>query len=155
MQITPILVGGVVGYLFAVARDRKSMIRSRKIEAIDSLHNRVLQIEKKELSDGKAFRLAVGIEGGSEPRTGSLSDWEVQYQSKLGVWRRELREEENRASLWIDQRTVRLVGAYFFAHDAVQQLGTIWERKSVGGSRFCLSAEGYIWWHKKSAKESG
>ena len=46
-----LLVGGIVGYIFAISRDRLSAVRSRKIEAITQLHERVLEIEKRELSD--------------------------------------------------------------------------------------------------------
>ena len=113
MEITLMLIGGAGGYLFAVSRDRISTMRSRKVEAIANLHDRVLEIERKELSNGRALTLAVGVEGGLKERKNLLSDWEVEYQSKLSKWRRELRDEENRARLWIDPRTVRLVGAYF------------------------------------------
>ncbi len=113
MQIALLLVGGIVGFLFAVSRDRVSAIRSRKIEAIGRLHERVLEIERNELSDGKSMAMAVSVLGGTKKRSGLLEDEEVDYLSQLQKWRQELQEEENRARLWVDRRTVRLVSAYF------------------------------------------
>ena len=48
-----------------------------------------------------------------ESRRGSMSDSEVDYLSRLSKWRQDLHEEEDRARLWIDRRTVRLVSTYF------------------------------------------
>ena len=108
-----LLVGGIVGYIFAISRDRLSAVRSRKIEAIAKLHERVLEIERNELSDGRNMTLAIGVHGSTKKREGLLSDSEVNYLSRLEQWRRDLHEEEDRARLWIDRRTVRLVRAYF------------------------------------------
>ena len=113
MKVIFLLIGGMAGYIFAIARDRVSAIRSRKIEVITKLHERVLEIEKNELSDGKSMKMVVPVEGGTNIRNSLLSESEVDYQSRLGKWRQELHEEENRARLWIDWRTVRLVSAYF------------------------------------------
>ena len=108
-----LLVGGIVGYIFAISRDRLSVVRSRKIEAITKLHERVLEIERKELSDGRNMTMAIGVKGGTKKREGLLSDSEADYLSILEKWRHDLHEEEDRARLWIDRRTVRLVRAYF------------------------------------------
>ena len=108
-----LLVGGIVGYIFAISRDRLSAVRSRKIEAITKLHERVLEIERRELSDGRSLTMAIDVRGGTKRREGLLSDSEVDYLSMLGQWRQDLHEEEDRARLWIDRRTVRLVSAYF------------------------------------------
>lgn len=108
-----LLVGGIVGYIFAISRDRLSAIRSRKIDAITNLHERVLEIERRELSDGRNLTMAIGVDGGTKKREGLLSDSEVDYLSMLEQWRQKLHEEEDRARLWIDRRTVRLVSAYF------------------------------------------
>ena len=108
-----LVLGGIVGYIFAISRDRLSAVRSRKIEAITKLHERVLEIERKELSDGRNMTMAIGVKGGTKKREGLLSDDEVDYLSMLEKWRQDLHEEEARARLWIDRRTVRLVSAYF------------------------------------------
>ena len=113
MKLTLLLIGGIAGYVLAVSRDRVSAIRSKKIEAIAKLHERVLEIERNELSDGRSMTMAIAVEGGTKQRSGLLSDSEVDYLSRLGKWRQDLREEEDRARLWIDRRTVRLVSAYF------------------------------------------
>ena len=113
MRVTLLLIGAIAGYIFAISRDRVSAIRSRKIEAITKLHERVLEIERSELSDGKSMALAVAVEGGTKKRSGLMSDSEVDYLSRLDKWRQDLLEEEDRARLWMDRRTVRLVSAYF------------------------------------------
>gem|GEM_PF-1851650 len=107
------IVGIILGYVLGISRDRLSAIRSKKIEAITKLHERVLEIERKELSDGRSMTLAIRVEGGTNRRDGLLDDSEVDYLSKLEKWREDLHEEENRARLWIDRRIVRLVSAYF------------------------------------------
>ena len=58
--------------------------------------------------------MAIAVEGGTKQRSGLLSDSEVNYLSRLAKWRKDLNEEEDRARLWIDRRTVRLVSAYLF-----------------------------------------
>ena len=122
MKETVLLIGGIagsgiagiiLGYVLGISRDRLSVIRSKKIEAITKLHERVLEIERKELSDGSSMTLAIVVEGGTKKRDDLLSDSEVDYLSRLDKWRQDLHEEENRARLWIDRRTVRLVSAYF------------------------------------------
>ena len=57
--------------------------------------------------------MAIAVEGGTKQRSGLLIDSEVDYLSRLAKWRKDLNEEEDRARLWIDRRTVRLVSAYF------------------------------------------
>ena len=113
MQVALLLPGGIAGFVLAVSRDRVSAIRSRKIEAIGRLHERFLEIERNELSDGRNMTVAIGVLGGTKKRSGLLEEDEVDYLSQLQKWRQELQEEENRARLWIDRRTVRLVSAYF------------------------------------------
>ena len=113
MKVIFMLIGGIAGYILALSRDRVSVIRSRKIKAVGKLHERVLEIERKELSDGKQQTLVVDVEGGIKQRSGLMSDSEVDYLSILSKWRQDLLEEEDRARLWIDRRTVRLVSAYF------------------------------------------
>ena len=113
MKVTLVLIGAIAGYILAVSRDRVSAIRSRKIETITKLHERVLEIERSELSDGKGMALAVAVEGGTKKRSGLMSDSDVDYLSRLDKWRQDLLEEEDRARLWMDGRTVRLVSAYF------------------------------------------
>ncbi len=106
------IVGAIAGYILAVSRDRGTAIRTKKIEAISRLHDRVLEIEGKELSDGKSQTMMIPVDGGTR-KSGPLSDYEVEYQSRLERWRQELHEEELRVRLWIDRRTVALVSNYF------------------------------------------
>ena len=103
----------IIGYLFGISKDRSAAIRTKQIEAITQLHERVLEIERKELSDGKSITLTVSVHGGTNKPSGPMSDEEVNYLSKLYQWRQELIEEEDRARLWIDRRTVSLVSNYF------------------------------------------
>ena len=115
-RVVLLLSGGVSGAIvtwLGVARDRLAAVRIQQIDAMTRLHERVLEIARKELFDGKSMTLAVRVEGGTRtPRT-LLDSEEVEYQSRLGQWREKLREEEDRARLWIDAHTVRLVSTYF------------------------------------------
>ena len=61
----------------------------------------------------KVSTLAVPVHGGTKKRSGLLSEEEVDHHSRLGHWRQELNEEEDRARLWIDRGTVYLVSNYF------------------------------------------
>ena len=113
MQLVPLLVGAILGYVLAVARDRLTAIRRQQIAAMRKLHERVLEIERAELHDGQNIVLAVDVRGGSKKRTQPMSTEEVEDLSKLSQWRQKLREEEDRARLWIDTHTVHLVSSYF------------------------------------------
>ena len=105
MQLFLVLATGV--------RDRSTAVRTKQIEAMTRLHERVLEIERKEMSDGKSITLSVSVHGGSKKRNSLMSDEEVGYLSSLEKWRQELLEEEDRAQLWIDRTTVYLVRSYF------------------------------------------
>ena len=113
MQFVVPLIAALGGYLFGVARDRSSAIRTKKIDAITQFHERVLEIERKEMSDEKSITLAVSVHGGTKKQSGLLSEEEVSHYSRLDHWRQELNEEEDRARLWIDRGTVYLVSNYF------------------------------------------
>lgn len=113
INLPSVLIALVVGYLLGTRRDRNSAILSKHIECVERLHERVLEIEKNELSDGTRQTLAVRIMSGTETRTDPLSNSEVEYQSKLAEWRQLLLEEEDRARLWISSHTVRAVSHYF------------------------------------------
>ncbi len=113
MPFVTLIAGAVVGYLFGIMRDRSAVVRSKKIETIERLHERVLEIEKMELSDGKSSVLHVSVVGGKNASSELLSDEEVDYSVKQQKWRDELREEERRARLWIDHRTVDIISNYF------------------------------------------
>ena len=103
----------ILGYLVGARRDRETAIRGKQIETLTKFHERILQIEGKELSDGKSFRLGMSVHGGTKKRTDLLDDEEFEYQERLDRWRQELYEEENRAQLWIDRGTVSIVRSYF------------------------------------------
>ena len=105
--------GATVGWVLGVARDRLAAVRAQQITAITQLHERVLEVARKELFDGKSMTLAVGVQGGTKRRRTPLDSEEVEYQVRLGQWREKLREEEDRARLWIDAHTVHLVSTYF------------------------------------------
>ena len=51
------LIALIVGYLLGIRRDQSSAIRTKQIEAMTQLHERVLEIERKEMSDGKVSPL--------------------------------------------------------------------------------------------------
>ena len=76
MQFVVPLIAALGGYLFGVARDRSSAIRTKQIEAITQLHERVLEIERKEMSDEKSITLAVSVHGGTKKQSGLLSEEE-------------------------------------------------------------------------------
>ena len=128
MQLAFLLIAATTGYIYGISKDRLAVIRSKKIEAMTQLHERVLEIEKNELSDGKNQTVAVSVDGGTKRRKGLLSDDEVNHLSILGKWRQELLEEEDRARLWIDRRTVRLVSSYFM----LMMLCKSWEEFGQG-----------------------
>ena len=112
-QLILILATGVIGYLFGIVRDRSTAVHTKQIEAMTRLHERVLEIERKEMSDGKSITLSVSVHGGSKKRNSLMCDEEVSYLSSLGQWQQELLEEEDRAQLWMDRTTVYLVRSYF------------------------------------------
>ena len=112
-RLVPVVVAAIVGWVLGVTRDRLSAVRAQQITAITQLHERVLEVARKELSDGKSLTLAVAVQGGTKRRRTPLDSEEVEYQARLVQWREKLREEEDRARLWIDAHTVRLVSTYF------------------------------------------
>ena len=113
INLLTVLIALVTGYLLGTRRDRNSTILSKQIECVERLHERVLEIEKNELSDGTRQTLAIRVMGSTETRTDPLSNSEVEYLSRLEEWRQQLLEEENRARLWISNHTVRGVSNYF------------------------------------------
>lgn len=113
MPFDTLIAGALVGYLFGIMRDRSAVIRTKKIETIERLHERILEIEKMELSDGKSSMLLVSVVGGKNASSELLSDEEVEYSIKQQKWRDELRQEERRARLWIDRQTVDNISSYF------------------------------------------
>ena len=130
------IVGAIAGYILAVSRDRGTAIRAKKIEAISRLHDRVLEIERKELSDGKNLTMMIPVDGGTRQKSGSLSDYEVEYQSRLERWRQELHEEELKARLWIDRRTVALVSNYFLLMMQCQSWGDFGQGSLIEEAEF-------------------
>ena len=113
MELFVPLIALMVGYFLGIRRDQSSAIRTKQIEAMTQLHERVLEIERKEMSDGKSITFVVPVHGGTKKRSGLLSEEEATHCSRLSHWRQELNEEENRARLWIDRGTVYLVSTYF------------------------------------------
>ena len=107
------LLALLIGYFLGARRDRLSAVRTKQIEALTELYEKILEIEQQELSDGKQFRMAVSVQGGKRPRSGLLDGDETRYQEQLSVWRQALYHEANRAELWIDHTTLGLVRAYF------------------------------------------
>lgn len=115
-DMIPILtgvIGAFLGYAFGTFRDRSSTIRKKKIEAISRLHEFVLEIKKRELSDGETRTLHIRVEGGTSQQTDSKNQVQLHYFSELTEWRSQLEIEEDRARLWIDRRTVDIVSKYF------------------------------------------
>ena len=112
-RLVPVVIAAIVGWVLGVTRDRLAAVRTQQITAITQLHERVLEVARKELFDGKSMTLAVGVQGGAKSRRAPMDSEEVEYQARLGQWREKLREEEERARLWIDAHTVRLVSTYF------------------------------------------
>ena len=113
INLATVLFALVVGYLLGTRRDRYSAILSKRIECFERLHERVLEIEQNELSDGTRLTLAVRVIGGTENRNDPTTDSELKYLSKLQAWRQQLLEEEDRARLWVSNHTVRIVSHYF------------------------------------------
>ena len=114
MERLAFVVGGAtVGWVLGVARDRLAAVRAQQVMAITQLHERVLEVARKELFDGQSMTLAVGVQGGTKRRRTPMGSEEVEYEARLGQWREKLREEEDRARLWIDAHTVHIVSTYF------------------------------------------
>lgn len=73
------LVGGAtLGWILGVARDRLAAVRAQQITVMTQLHERVLEVARKELSDGKSRILAVGVQGGTKRRRTSMDSEEVE-----------------------------------------------------------------------------
>ena len=113
LTVITALFTGVLGYILALAKDRHSSLHAKKMEAMTKLHDRVLEIEKMELSDGKSRTLAVHVDPVRRKEDSQLSNEKLDYMYKLGQWRAELQEEERKARLWLSRETVDLVGHYF------------------------------------------
>lgn len=110
-QYWPLLVSGAIGYILGVTRDRLAVIRAKQVETISQLQARVVEIMRTELFDGKSMRLTIALQGGIRQNR-SLSDEEVEYDSEVSRWCETLREEEDKARLWIDEQTIDMVSVY-------------------------------------------
>lgn len=111
MQYLPLLVSGSIGYILGLTRDRLAAIRAKQVETITQLQAHVVEIARKELFDGRNMRLTVALQGGIR-KDRHLSDEEVRYDSEVSQWRETLREEEDKARLWIDVQTIDMISAY-------------------------------------------
>lgn len=111
IQHWPLLASGVAGYILGVTRDRLAAIRAKQVEAITHLQARVVEIAGKELFDGKNMRLTVALQGATG-KGRRVSDEELEYDAQLAPWQEKLREEEDKARLWIDVQTVDMVTVY-------------------------------------------
>lgn len=114
LPVATAILGGLVGYIVGVARDRLAAVRSKQIEIINDLHEKVLEIENMELSDGQSFTLAVIVDSRSDQSQEAMSNAQAAYLDEQVQWREKLRTETRSARLWIDDRTVGLVSSYFF-----------------------------------------
>ena len=132
-----LFLGGIGGYFLGTARDQHKSIGVKKIKTAERLYERVLEIEKKELSDSKNATLAVSLWPTSEPKE-PLNPEEVAYQHQLGLWRLSLREEENRSRLWLDSSTISAVGSYF----VLMMLCRSWEDIGQGN---LIEDETFLW----------
>ena len=112
IPVVLLIVTTLLAFYFGVARDRSNAIRARKIEALTELHQLALQIEQKELSDGRKTTLMVPVYPTAKKKE-MLSDHEVHYQNELGNWRQKLHIGRAKASMWIDGTTVSSVSSYF------------------------------------------
>ena len=155
-----VAIGATVGWILAVARDRLAAVRAQQITVMTQLHERVLEVATKELADGKSRILAVGVEGGTKRRRTAMDSEEVEYLERLEQWREKLREEEDRARLWVDAYTVRLVSTYFLVmmqcsgweefgqgiltedRDFIRRLRIIFGRKTDGVLRDIVRTKG-------------
>ena len=113
LTVLTALFAGVLGYFLALTKDRSNTIHAKKMEVMTKLHERVLDIEKTELSDAKRRTVAVPIIPERKPREDLLSQEEFTYMQKQAKWREELYEEERGAGLWLSRKTVQLVSGYF------------------------------------------
>lgn len=90
IPVAAAILGVLVGYIVGVARDRLATVRSKQIEIINSLHDRVLEIENMELSDGRSLTLAVIVDSRSDKSQEAMSDAEVAYLGEQERWREKL-----------------------------------------------------------------
>ena len=113
ISLVAAVIALVIVYLLGTRRDRTSAILSKRIQCVEKLHERVLEIEKKEMSDGTRLTLAVRVKGGARKNGKPMTDSEFEHNSRLQAWRQKLLEDEDRARLWLSGRTVQLVSHYF------------------------------------------
>ena len=113
IPVATAILGILVGYIVGVARDRWAAVRTKQIEVINDLHERLLEIEDMELTDGRSSTLAVRVDSRSDQGQEPMSDAEAAYLAEQAKWREQLRMGMRRARLWIDDRTVSLVSNYF------------------------------------------
>ena len=107
-----VILGGLIGYLFGVAKDRSGSIAAKRMEAMTNLHDKVVEIETLELSDGETNTLMVPIHATRSQRTENLSDAEFSHLQKVQESRLEQYREERKARLWLSRKTVDLVSSY-------------------------------------------
>ena len=116
MQLT-VFIGVItllIGYILAISRERLSTIYNEKIKVINQLHDKILKIERNELSDGKMVKIHICVHVPETKDNSNLSIEQVKYQNKLMQWRNELYDEQRRAQLWIDPLVTDLITKYMF-----------------------------------------
>ena len=138
IPVVTAILGISLGYFVGVARDRLTAMRTKQIEVINDLHQRVLEIEHMELSDGKGFTHAVRVDSRSDQGQELMSEAEAAYLGEQVKWREQLRMEMGRARLWIDGRTVSLVSKYFLLMMHCQSWETFGQGRLTDDATFLL-----------------
>ena len=105
------LITAALGYVIGRARDRGSAIHKKQVEAVTQLHERILEIEF-ELVDSKGITLMVPVLARPGHEHSDMTEEDADHFGRLLEFRNNLRDEERRARLWLDRRTVDLVSKY-------------------------------------------
>ena len=111
ITIVATLVGAIAGFYFGLLRDRSKEIRTQQVKVASILNERLVKIEKQELTDSKTTTLNVQVVSGPQ-RTERLSDAEIEQLNKWIQYREELLDELNRARLWLHANTVSAMSNY-------------------------------------------
>ena len=129
--VTSIVVA-FLAYFLGSLRERTVAIRNKQIDAMSELHSHGIDIEQFELTDEAGMSLNIVINKQSTKRNPSMNDDEKaqlgQYQKDLQNWRLNLYREENKARLWLNSRTVNIVGNYLILMMRCKH----WERYGQG-----------------------
>lgn len=127
LAVVATLVVTSTAFYFGLLRDRSNLIRKEQVQVATRLNEKLINIEKNELSDHRSTTLHINILSGPQ-RTENLSEEEVQHLGEWTKYKEELRIEESRARLWLHTNTVSAISDY----SILLMLCKDWESQSSG-----------------------